>query len=249
MSKINYVEHLNKFYEYIQTTKITAKAQALYFIIFEEFNKNYFVNMLQIKLTYLTSVLHLSKKDINKHRQELAENKLIKFTMSTDNRKCYYTLLELPTPIEPINTLDQPLLNPRPTPIEPVPTPIEPKTPIYNNINNNIYIQTINERKRLYISLIEQFKKALPNKIIDCEVIPDNINMDKLIQSIKESDFLLNNANLNLKFFINNYEKITNNYYKNYNNQKENKQEFIKHTFTSEELNNLFDNLDEVKIV
>lgn len=93
-----------------------------------------------------------------------------------------------------------------------------------------------------------KFKKAFPHKIIDADLLREQ-DIDKLIKAVKKSEFLssASTSNLTLKWFSKNYDDVISGKYDKFANNK-NKKDFETRSYTNEEMNELFDNLDEVRI-
>lgn len=98
---------------------------------------------------------------------------------------------------------------------------------------------------------LKKFNQTFPEKVINGNVkIPDYVNLDLLIQKIKESDFLQKCPNLNLNWLIqkDNYEKVVKDFYTNRTFVPSNEQNFKQRTYSSEETNKLFTNLEDLKL-
>ena len=89
-------------------------------------------------------------------------------------------------------------------------------------------------------SLSQKFKKIQIN-VSDFDI--KNYDTEKLIQEISKSNFL---QNAPLSFILKNYTKVINGEYANITPNKPS--EFSQRTYTEEEQNALFDNLDEIDI-
>ncbi len=119
------------------------------------------------------------------------------------------------------------------------------ESPYLEKVKNNSTQFVLNEEQIVFIS---EFKKL--NKKVDCQVaIYKNINYDLLLKSIKESSFLLNNSNLNLKWFLENYSKVVNGDFKNYNYEDtEKKDNFSGRQYSREHLNSLFQSVENIDV-
>lgn len=88
------------------------------------------------------------------------------------------------------------------------------------------FTETRNHVRRIYVKALEtvkyleepafeemtekqqMFKTAFPTKIVDCDV-PDNVDMEVLVQIIKNNEFLANAENMTLKSYcIRHYDRI-----------------------------------------
>lgn len=99
---MNYILQLRCFFEFISTNKLSAKAQALYYLIFAIANTEYF-DPVKITAQRIKNTLHICMRDVYKLRQELIENELILYdngkyqicalydTLSTQNCALYDT--------------------------------------------------------------------------------------------------------------------------------------------------------------
>lgn len=98
---------------------------------------------------------------------------------------------------------------------------------------------------------LKKFNQIFPEKVTNGNVkIPDYVNMELLMQKIKQSDFLQKCPNLNLNWLIqkDNYEKVIKDFYTNRTFTPSNEQTFKQRTYSSEETNNLFTNLEDIKL-
>lgn len=100
-----------------------------------------------------------------------------------------------------------------------------------------------------------QFHKAFPNKILNIEdgqmvEVPDEVDMDKLIQKINESIFLKRADNVGLRSCcIDRYQEIMADAYKTFNpNDLKRYANFKGREYTQGELNTLIQSIDEIEI-
>ena len=94
----------------------------------------------------------------------------------------------------------------------------------------------------------QKFKKAFPNRVVDCEV-PENVDMDALIEKIKKIDWINQAKNMTLKSFVYKYyNKIMNGEWANSQViQMKPKANFTQREYTKEEMNSLFQSIDEIE--
>lgn len=86
------------------------------------------------------------------------------------------------------------------------------------------------------------------DKVIDCQLsLYRNIDIEKLLESIKKSTFLRENKNLSLKWCLENAERIISNEFKNYKMPEANKN-FAERSYSDEMLNSMFQQLEEIEI-
>ena len=103
---------------------------------------------------------------------------------------------------------------------------------------------------------LEYFKREFPNKVQGNEIIPDFVDIEKLVECIKNSSFIQKAHNFSLEYCCKpaKYEKILTNYYADDAPRyvpaqvKNDGLNFQQRTITEEEANNLFDNLEDLKI-
>lgn len=98
---------------------------------------------------------------------------------------------------------------------------------------------------------ILEFKKLYPEK--DCNIAkwPENIDLAKLLQEIKQSDFLQTRNNLDLNWCLTHYEEIVNlKKYRNHEKSTKNGANFKQREYSDEELKEYFayPSIDEIKI-
>lgn len=101
-------------------------------------------------------------------------------------------------------------------------------------------------------TLINKFKNATNKYVGDVKTLPIGIDIDLLIQKVNNSDFLKNAPNFTLKQCLKNYDKIIAGVYDNDSrkiNQNINvaKKSSNERTYSSEELNSFFTNIDDIK--
>ena len=117
---------------------------------------------------------------------------------------------------------------------------------IYNNIE--ILKQSLKTRENINLYITDSINKTKDNqrkKYLQC------IDIDLLLKAINESEWLQNTQDI--EFCVNNYLKIISGKYKTFNQKNENKAEaqqsnFLKHDFSNFDFNNLYDNLDDIKL-
>ena len=118
--------------------------------------------------------------------------------------------------------------------------------------------QTIVKKREDNDLLKAKFKQAFPNKIVEEDfVIPDYVDMDKLIQGINNSpEFLLGAKNFGLKLCCRKdiYEKIIAGYYDkiDHSSTKAKSAEHVSENkgrnYTKEELDGLVDSLEDIEL-
>ena len=138
------------------------------------------------------------------------------------------------------------------------------KQEIQLNDNTNLNLTTSNKEKKKgqpvppseLQKLIDKFKTAFPDRYTDDVVcILDNVDMDLLISKIKESSFLKGN-HWRLVSCLKNYDKIINNVYADdkkertiyLRNNEPNPAAIKGHNLSDEQLDSLFDDLNEIQI-
>ena len=118
--------------------------------------------------------------------------------------------------------------------------------------NNNINYQDNNNSERditcQNFSLPQQkFQETFPQKALNQAVeVPKNIQVDKLIKAIKESEFLKSSDNLKFDWCVEHYEKIIAGNYKDFKKSDST----VIHTtkYTAEEMNSLFTPIEDIEI-
>ena len=92
---------------------------------------------------------------------------------------------------------------------------------------------------------VRKFHEAFPDGMIDTFNVPDEVDMDKLIEGIMRNKFLREKArNWGLKSCIAKYKAIINDHYKSFDSREPSTSRY----HTKEELNSLFQNVDEIEI-
>ena len=124
------------------------------------------------------------------------------------------------------------------------------------------YLEHVEENDTQFILNLEQIRFLANfmkfNKKIDCQIaMYPNVDLQKLMESIRESAFLMQNSNLNLKWMLENADKIINGDYKSYianmpdedcGTVRRRRTNFTEREYTREELFSLFKSVDEIEI-
>ena len=99
---------------------------------------------------------------------------------------------------------------------------------------------------------LASFKTHCPDKVINCKLadFPD-IDLEALMIAIKQSPQFLMKKNKNetlngLRWYLENADKILNNNYVKYGDEKP-KPQGVQHNYTKEEMNALFQNIEEIE--
>ena len=94
---------------------------------------------------------------------------------------------------------------------------------------------------------IMKFKEAFPERRIDISILPSYVDMDLMIRKIKAKKFLREASNMSLASCVRAYYQIIS---KNgYESADKIERDYTnKHDYTSEELNGLFQNIDDIEI-
>lgn len=98
---------------------------------------------------------------------------------------------------------------------------------------------------------LSKFNQTFPEKAVKEEIkIPDYVNLNLLIEKIKQSDFLQKCPNLNLTWLIqkDNYDKVTSDFYTNRNFKPVKTEDYSKRDYSAEEINSLYTNLEDIKL-
>ena len=277
-NKMNFILQLKAFREISIQKKLSANAVALYFEIFSEFNEKAFPTTLKISNSQIFASTSLSRRQLERARNELVENELIVY-QGTQSRlagtyllvdysnydktnKVERTTTKLTKCSEELRQNEQSNCD-KTNKVEPVPpnNPFNKDKNILKDTPNNcsIYINKDGSIKPEYWSESQlKFNQAFPDKAINYEITPD-VNIDLLIKKINQSEFLKSQKRFDLKWCVLHHISIEIGYYDDYiQKQKENalpyfhpKQEpmFIVHTYSKQDFDSLYDNLDEVKLV
>lgn len=110
------------------------------------------------------------------------------------------------------------------------------------------------ERDKNAISLShKKFVEAFPDKSTTCTVekLPEHLDIDKLLDSMKKSSFLSSCKNLDFGWCVNNYDEIISGKYKNYNANKqvtEDSTKIKKREYSDSEKSDIFDNFDKLDL-
>ncbi len=109
------------------------------------------------------------------------------------------------------------------------------------------HIKPSPEAKKGLSEAQSKFAAAFPDKVIDCD-IPPQIDIDKLISGVKESEFLKSQSNITLKSCIKYYDKIITGGYKDFKQNKSSTGNFARTDYTKEQINAMFTSPAEYEV-
>lgn len=151
-------------------------------------------------------------------------------------------------------TQQEPKQNPTETQTKPSSNPNKTQQETQQEPKQNL-IKEKEKEKEKYINIKRENKKREFENFLSLNFPKISINefvgdvsgfdFDKLKQAIQESSFLQSST---LSFIFDNYEKVVNGNYKDFNKSREQSKEFAQRKYTSEEMNGMFDDLDNVEI-
>lgn len=107
---------------------------------------------------------------------------------------------------------------------------------VNDNVNDNERLQELSN----YLS--KNYSKITINKIT-CDTSKQDFELIK--QKISESNYL---QSATLSFILENYDKVINDKYKNFDKVADDKDNFMHHNYTKEELNAMYDDPDDIEI-
>ncbi len=110
-----------------------------------------------------------------------------------------------------------------------------------------IQIPDISEEPEKWSEKQKMFAKAFPERQIDMADIPDSVDMELLIKKIKESKFLSKAKNMSLRSCVLKYKAIVADGYNQFSEEKK-KKFSTERSYTAEETNALFQNVDDIEI-
>lgn|SRR5574344_822911 len=263
---MNYIIQLKKFRIVAKYEKLSTNAVALYFELFSLFNEDKFPFLKKIANSLIFENTSLSRKQLERARNELISHNLIKYATTNSKSAGTYSLNDLLEKdyttatnqtkiknklrqIEQLNCdkSNKDLVIPPTTPI--IMNKTIKKDSIYTLSNYN----NMDEIPKEYWDESQlSFKKEFPDKLINA-ISNKNCNINLLIQKINFSNFLKKNKRFDFCWCMKNYKKILNGYYDDYkekNNeiQYSEKENFIKHDYSNFRFDSLFDDLDSLKL-
>lgn len=113
--------------------------------------------------------------------------------------------------------------------------------------NSTQFVLTIDQ-----INFLAKFQKRYPEKKIDCQLASfSNIDFEKLVRYIDNSDFLQSSDNLSLKWLLTHYEEIVSGvgkYKTTKNYSSDYKKNFQGRGYSTGDLNDLFMSIDDIEI-
>lgn len=119
-------------------------------------------------------------------------------------------------------------------------------SPLLDDIEDNTEQFLLTPEKALFFG---KFATTFPTKKLDIQLatIHSEIDYEKLFKEIMQSDFLMFNDNLSLRWIVEHSDEICFGKYRNYERYKKTSG-FIGRNYTREELNALVDSVDEIEI-
>ena len=131
---------------------------------------------------------------------------------------------------------------------------VEPKV-LIKRFKESPYLDNLEDNSTQFILTLDQveflasFMKRYPGKAIDCQLASyENVDYDRLLKAISESEFLMSSNNLSLKWCLFNSAEIINGNYKTTIPQAEIvKPNFKSRDYKSNELLRCFQNINEIK--
>lgn len=273
---MNFILQLKAFREISIRKKLSANAVALYFEIFSEFNEKAFPTTLKISNSQIFASTSLSRRQLERARNELVDNNLIVYQGTQSRLAGTYLLIDYSN-YDKTNKVERTTTKltkcseelrqnkqsncDKTNKVEPVP----PNNPLNNDKNilikdtpNNCiyYINKDGSIKPEYWSESQlKFNQAFPDKAINYE-IPADVNIELLIKKINQSEFLKSQKRFDLKWCVLHHISIEIGYYDDYQKKQsdviqhqQQESTFMTHSFSKQELDSLFDNINEVNLV
>lgn len=121
------------------------------------------------------------------------------------------------------------------------------ESPCLDNMKDNSTQFAVNEEQFEFLAEMKRLKKK-----IDCQIaLYPGINYQELINAINKSNFLAGSSNLNMKWLLENSDKILNGDYKNScftEQQSQPNKNFKGREYTLEEYANLFQKIDDIVV-
>lgn len=128
-----------------------------------------------------------------------------------------------------------------------------PFSVLVEKLKETPYLDELGEQEEQFVLNKEQirfldgFMKICPGKAIDCQLASFEVNFKKLLEEIRESDFIMTNNNLSLKWCLEHAAQICAGDYRKYIDLRfEKKSNFTGREYTPDELNSLFQSIDEI---
>lgn len=222
MSKQSYWETIPRLVR--QSWSLTSDEKELYYLIADNLNQGGYCTLSNVEFA---EKFKTSTRTISSRLSSMQKKKYISITINTHahQRRIY---LKLP---------GEPTTEPEPTEEQ-----LEPKTKcfqeslkkaiVFGTIDFNTLIEKLYESPYLenvednsiqfalnsnQIKFLADFQKFLPHKKIDCQISAfPPMDYSKLLEAIRNSKFLYESSNLNLKWFLQNSEKIINGDYEQF---------------------------------
>ena len=271
-NKMNFILQLKAFREISIQKKLSANAVALYFEIFSEFNEKAFPTTLKISNSQIFASTSLSRRQLERARNELVDNNLIIYQGTQSRLAGTYLLVDYSN-YDKTNKVERTTTKltkcseelrqnkqsncDKTNKVEPVPpNPLNKDKNILKDSHNNcsIYINKDGTIKPEYWSESQlKFNKAFPDKAINYD-IPTDVNIELLIKKINQSEFIKSQKRFDLKWCVLHHVSIEIGYYDDYQKKQsdaisQQESTFMTHSFSKQELDSLFDNINEVNLV
>ena len=246
-----------------RSNKLSSEEKDLYYSIFDNLNAAHYCDLSNEELAQKTNC---SARSITLRLANMKEKGFLNIVINSHKHK-RYIYINMPRSPDKSGAI----------PDKPLQEDLEPKTRdliealkksiVFGTIDFNVlvekllespYLEHVEDNSKQFILTEEQimFLAELKKlgKTLDCQLaLYPKIDYVALLKAIKESNFLLYSKNLNLKFMLENADKIIAGNYKNTSlltllQVQDDKPNFTGRDYTREQLNSLFQSIDEFDV-
>lgn len=246
-----------------RSNKLSSEEKDLYYTIFDNLNAAHYCDLSNEELAQKTNC---SARSITLRLANMKEKGFLNIVINSHKHK-RYIYINMPRSPDKSGAI----------PDKPLQEDLEPKTRdliealkksiVFGTIDFNVliekllespYLEHVEDNSKQFILTEEQimFLAELKKlgKTLDCQLaLYPKIDYVALLKAIKESNFLLYSKNLNLKFMLENADKIVAGTYRNTSlltllQVQDDKPNFTGRDYTREQLNSLFQSIDEFDV-
>ena len=244
----------------LKTKKLNEEEKVFYFILSTIINKQDAKRYCTDSNSELAKKMNISESTVSQRVSKLAKKHFANITPNPhkNERRIYLHVPGDPILEEPLPTndeMDASMTNLKESFKQAI---------IFGNVPFEVLVQKLLETNYLdhvqdnstqlclnidQINFLSAFHKMCPGKAIDAQLVCyPNVNYNKLINSIRESAFLLTNDNLSLKWCLEHASEICSGNYKQYFEQENTSTNFKGRAYTQEQLNSLFQDIEDLEI-
>ena len=244
----------------LRTKRLSEEEKVFYFILSTIINKQEAKRYCTDSNSELARKMNISESTVSQRISKLVKKRFANVTPNPhkNERRIYLHVPGDPTLEEPLPTneeMDASMTNLKESFKQAIIFGNVPFEVLVQKLLETNYLDNVKDNSTQFCLNLEQidflssFHKLCPRKAIDTQLAcHPGIDLKKLLNSIRESSFLLLNDNLSLKWCLEHSQEICNGNYKRYLETIETKPNFQGRSYTQEELNSLFQDVESLDL-